>query len=625
MLASASSCVNDTLKTSVSLPRFRFADANERTAFGPAQHIRAVHPANQRGTRLRRGFVIWGQGVRWRDGAGREYNWKQWSSRLVNAEVEAESLIASGHQGTVNQLYFSMQSFRKPNSRKTWNLAALGCCFVDLDYKARSRWNGKDPLVVLRAALAALDDASIPPPSFAMDSGNGIHAVWLHDLLPPTAIRRWNLVQERLVQALQSFGADPAAKDASRVLRLAGSWNPKAKNGRGHVHLIWIQGAELAKPYRYEFDSMADEILPMRRAEIRSLRAERAKRRATSKTGRKSAVRRDSASYAETILEDLERLRMHRYSSAFGRLPVGQRDTWLFVASMALSWVTPAAALEGQIVALACEVSGWSEREARSRMGSIIRRAKDAAAGKSVEFEGRELDPRYRMKAETIVRWLSISNEEMQAAGLRVLLDASSRRIRNVEACRARRLKNGATSHETKRAERIKLGKRALWLVRDGLTRKQVATEIGVSEGLIGKAIEEVRRTMTSTSQNASNTEAITIRHVYGGYSPPKGGMPVPGGTGCSHPARQNQKRHIDPSDGGTALRQPKTLAALGSETDLRPPTAAKQPPTGQQMDVKQNLSCSSSRTDRGDGRRVLDASTTESTWMPPRFLRRTG
>ncbi|ABE61040.1 hypothetical protein Nham_0139 [Nitrobacter hamburgensis X14] len=632
MVAPALACVNDK-PAKTSLPRFRFVDNTERRAFGPAEHIRAVHPPNAQGTRLRRGFVVWGQKGRWTDEKGRERAWKTWSDPVGgNAECAAEKFIENGKHRTADDLYFSMQAFKRPNCRKIWNLAAIGCAYVDIDYK-ETRWKGRDPRAVLTAVLFALDDARMPPPCFVMDSGSGLHLVWPHNLVTPKALPRWNLMQDRIVETLKLFGADPAAKDAARVLRLSGSWNPNATRkdpARGLVHLIWIQGDELAKPYRYDFDELADEILPMTRAEIVSLRAERAKRRAESKPksrkGRKPAARRDSASYAEAVLEDLHRLRQHRYRSTSGRLPAGQRDNWLFCAAMALSWITPAPALQRQIEAIAEQVSSWRGREARSRMGSIIKRAQDAAAGKTIEFDGKEVDPRYRMKAETIIKWLAIEEAEMRAAGLRVLLSPDVRRERKTLDARDRRKTNGATSHDDKRTTRIELGKRATWMhVRSGLTYAEIAAELGVSKATIGKAIDEAHHASLPTSENASGIRRAAIRAVYGGITPPKGGLPVPRGTGCLHPARTEPEKQPTTSGGGTAPPRKRTTAASGGGTGAKARKSAQRSQAGQRTGGMRKVASTSARHGQSDERHVPDVSMAITNWVPPRFLRRTG
>jgi len=494
MMMTACARVNDADVSQIE--KFRFADEEERQAFGPAQHIRAVHPSNKQGTGLRRGHVVFARSVR----GCNDRHWEQWSVDIDHASEAARKLIEGGKHQTADDLYFSMQCFfRGDGDRTANNLARIGCAYVDIDYETRAKWKGQEPRVVAQAVLDRLNERKIALPSFIIHSGKGLHCVWSHELLPRAAVKRWDLVQDHLVEALKEFGADRKARDVSRVLRLAGSWNVNASRGdptRGIVRLLWIQGAVSARPDRYTFDMVADSVLPHTRAEIVSLRAERAKLRGTGKCkirkGQKLATRRNAGSYAETVLEDLHRLRVHRYRN--GRLPPGSRDAWLFIASMALAWITPADALESVIVQLAGDVVGWKAREARSSMGAIIRRARDAAAGKKIEFRGKECDPRYLMGVATMCEWLEVSADEMRKAGLRLLLDPEARRDRNVAACRERRQKEGAVSHDDRLAQRREIGQRAMWLhIKDGWTYAEIASEFGISRATVGKAIADAR------------------------------------------------------------------------------------------------------------------------------------
>jgi hypothetical protein len=162
MVASAEVRVNDTSTTATtSLPRFRFVEDAESKAFGPAEHIRAVHPANAQGTGLRRGFVVWWRPMKWRDDRGRDRNTKQWSTAIGSStEDEAQTLISNGKQNTVNNLFFSMQAFRRVRGRKIDNLSALGCLFVDIDYKDLAQWKGpsgshaRDPCCARRRRIS---------------------------------------------------------------------------------------------------------------------------------------------------------------------------------------------------------------------------------------------------------------------------------------------------------------------------------------------------------------------------------------------------------------------------------------------------------------------------------------
>lgn len=468
--------------TGVSGGQFRFADKEESASFGPFEHLCAIHPSNGRRGGHRKGQVVFGQRVY--DG---EKHWQQWAVDISEAPHIAKEII---ERQETSDFYVSMQSFF--GRRRLENLASIGCAFSDIDYRTKSRWAKMDPQTVLSVILDALDENKIPPPSYAMDSGRGLYLVWLHELLPPAALKRWDLVQSRINETLQPFGADKMAKDASRVLRVAGSINSRAEWERRQVQLFWIQG-NFADPYRYIFDDLADEILPYTREQVASLSAERVKRKASQKgQSVKPRSQTDSASYGETVLEDLERLRMHRYSS--GLLPAGERDAWLFCAVMALAWTCHPQALESEAVRIASNVSGWSRSEAKSQMGSILRRARDAAAGKKIMFNGKEIDPRYRMKATTVIEWLTITSDEQVNAGLRILLNADVRRERKARLERERRQRNGATSHSVAAAERLRIGQIALYrMVKEGFTRNEMALELGVSTGQLSKALREAR------------------------------------------------------------------------------------------------------------------------------------
>ncbi len=461
---------------------FRFVGDSEADAFGPFEHVRTLHPDNGRDGGRRYGHVVFGQRVH--DG---KRNWRQQAADVSEAPHIAKETI---ERGDAADFYVSMQAFH--GRRRIENLASIGCAFSDIDYRNKTQWAARSPHVVLTAILAALDEVKIPAPSFVIDSGRGLCLVWLHELLPPGALGRWNLVQDRIADVLTGFGADRNAKDAARVFRVTGSIHSKAEWHRRQVRLFWIQGSP-GEPFRYEFNTLADQVLPYTREEIVSLRAERAKRRASGsgKVG-KPAGRLDRASYGEAVLEDMERLRSHRYKD--GAVPDGRRDVWLFCASMALAWSCHPQALENEIVRIAAGAAGLTVREAKNQMGSVIRRARDAAAGKTISFAGKEVDPRYRMKAATIVRWLEITAKEQRDAGLRLLLDRDIRQDRKARCERERRQRNGATSRRDIQAERLRIGRSALYrMAKEGMTRDELAAELGVSAGYLSKALRDAR------------------------------------------------------------------------------------------------------------------------------------
>lgn len=459
-------------------------DISERfRAFGPVQQIQALHPANGRSGGRRYGTVSFAQ-RRW-DG---NKHWHEFTVDVAEARDVAENMI---REDDPTDIYVSQHSFF--GRRLIARLAALGACYVDLDYITRAAWAGRSPAAVLGAVQMTLEDEGLPQPSYVLNSGRGLLAVWLHELLPRAALPRWNLIQQTLAEVLKPYGADKRALDAARVFRLAGSINSKAEWDRRTVGMIWCQGSPEA-PNRYVFDSLADEVLPFTRGELVLLRSERAKRRGSGQDRHVVPTRHlTAATYWGTVLDDLQRLRAHR--SPEGALPTGQRDAWLFCAANAMSWLAPEAVMRREITALADEAAGWTERHTRERLGTVMRRARDAAAGKTITFNGRDVDARYRMRSATIVDWLGIEPAEQRDAGLRVLIDEDRRRELTTERGRECRRRRGAVSREDQQAARLRMGHAALYLAAsEGMGVSDLAARFGCSAGQISKAMREARQ-----------------------------------------------------------------------------------------------------------------------------------
>ena len=149
--------------------------------------------------------------------------------------------------------YMSQATFFRPN-RRLVNLWHLPLCFVDLDtYKTAYGKLHEEPLSL--AVRQHLTDEGIPPASLVVHSGRGVYLKWLlKSPLPQAALPRWNAVQRELVSRLADLGADPKARDASRVLRLVSTCNTKQPDPEFRkVRVLWVEeadGAPLAGPRR---------------------------------------------------------------------------------------------------------------------------------------------------------------------------------------------------------------------------------------------------------------------------------------------------------------------------------------------------------------------------------------
>ena len=162
--------------------------------------------------------------------------------------------------------YISQATFFKPN-RRLVNLWHLPLCFVDLDaYK--TEYASADPAGLSLAVRQHLADTGIPPASMVIHSGQGLYLKWLlKSPLPQSKLPQWNVVQRELINKLADFGADPKAKDASRVLRLVSTCNTKQHDPvLRKVRVLWVE-EEDGDPLLHDFEQLADAVLPFTRKE----------------------------------------------------------------------------------------------------------------------------------------------------------------------------------------------------------------------------------------------------------------------------------------------------------------------------------------------------------------------
>jgi len=369
--------------------------------------------------------------------------------------------------------YLTQNRFRGP--RRITHLVALDALWADLDPQhvpELARYRIEE---ILDWAYETLFDAQIPAPNYAVSTGRGLALVWLHAPVPRGALPRWRACQQHIYRTLSSLGADRAALDPARVLRIVGSINPKS--GR------LVEALTPVRPV-WEFDSLADEILPLSRGELTDLRIQRALRASQKPSEQKNAPPQGftMATLWESRLTDLQRLLELRW---WGHLPPGQRDTWLFVAGVAMSWIAEPFLMRRELLALAKEVGGWDEGETSARMQAIFKRARMAFKGETVEWQGQAVDPRYRFKTETILEWLTITPEEQTQ--MTTLISPEAARARHREKERQRKHEAGEAQHT--RAEYLAQAEERRQEAQrrraQGQSLRQIAQALGVTEGAV--------------------------------------------------------------------------------------------------------------------------------------------
>ncbi len=396
-------------------------------------------------------------------GGGRLVVWTPREGRHWHSIPAADALpLLKGLDG-------KLDVFVTPNVFHGWrvvrHLRALNALYIDIDAGLQA-----EPVVVLDAALSALARAQVPDPTLGVFSGRGVHLYWLIQPVPAEALSRWQACQRRLQQIV---GSDPKSLDCTRVLRVIGTKNPKALPERQTVTGLQLCGG------RYQFDWLADQILPLTRGEIRDLRAGRA--RAKIPLDQARGHQRNIYQWWMLVYRDLVQIIEWHW---FGSVPEGQRDNLLFLLAVALSWFTRAEALETEIAATARQLTPTlTEKEALSYTSSVVRRACQSAAGHTATWNGDARDPRYWFRRQTLWERLSPLIPNELEAELRAIVSgperARRRRARDaarnrVDEGRYRQPHGGASEQEE--ARRLRAA---------GLSVREIAIRLGVAKSTV--------------------------------------------------------------------------------------------------------------------------------------------
>jgi hypothetical protein len=352
--------------------------------------------------------------------------------------------------------------------------------FADLD-TYRTPWAaGKTPEELASSVLYHCQQEGIPAPSILIYSGRGIQAKWLFDLtLPRQALPRWNACQRYLIDRLAMVGADPAAKDASRVLRLVDTINSKSGEICRVVHVEEGLGGH---PMRYSFDYMAESLLPAARWEIEQQRHYRAERRQLKMLpgGKPDNLHKFSGrKLAWDRLEDLRKLAALR-----GGVTQGERMKHLFwhLNFLLLSGATYSGQMYHEAAALAAELApGWNYRS--KELMTLYAKAKQFRAGERVEFGGKKFPPLYTPRNDTLINLFQISDKEQRE--LRTLISPAIAAERDADRARARRRAAGAVDRAAYLEIACAKQAHALCLKNQGLSVRAIAAQMGVSVGAV--------------------------------------------------------------------------------------------------------------------------------------------
>lgn len=386
-------------------------------------------------------------------------------------------LLPSDHDS-----WLSQAEFLRPN-RRIVNLARIGLLFADLDTYKMPAFRGQSPDQLVAALLSVCDEQGIPEPSLVIFSGQGLQAKWLLDgVLPRAALPRWNACQRYLVDKLSALGADPAARDASRVLRIVQTSNSKTGEMVRVVHVTEENG----EPIRYGFEYLAEYLLPFSRDQLAEAKEAKRARLELIEGGRKGKDGLRAFSSRQLSWHRVEDLR--KLADIRGGVEEGERMLHLHWRTNFLlgSGATHSRQMYYEAEALAREIApGW--RYGPPELGTLYRKAQEMEAGVTVEWNGRKYPPLYTPKNQTLIDLFKITDDEQRQ--LRTIISPSIAAERHAERERARRRAAGALSREEYRDQIKKPAQdkqaHARKLRERGLSVREIAREMGIGKSAV--------------------------------------------------------------------------------------------------------------------------------------------
>ena len=349
-----------------------------------------------------------------------------------------------------DNVYITLNTFYK-TYRRIECIKELNALFIDLDiYK--TGFTKEQILINLNENYFK---QSMPIPNFIIDSGRGLYLIWLIKKVPSMALPLWKAVEEYFYKTLKEFGADRQALDATRILRVPGSFNSKT-----HTEVKIIDNYD----YLYELREIQSEYMP------------ELSEKALVRRGRPKKVKyifRERSLYYARIMDIIKLCELREYDLK------GHRELILFLYRYYLCYFTEDV-----------EKALYDTLELNSMFKQPLAEKEVTRATKSAETVFKKENKDYKYKNETLINLLEISDEE-QREMITIIDDEEykrRKRLRNKklynsekakEKYKDKLIKNGEITKEEKislRREKIKD------LLAKGLKQKEIYALLNISK-----------------------------------------------------------------------------------------------------------------------------------------------
>lgn len=403
-------------------------------------------------------------------------------------------------------------------NRRISSIMQLNAVWVDIDIAHPPK--GFDASTIptgtpekLASMLAfQIEEAGLPEPSYIISTGGGLCLKYLlEDAMPSAGRARWQSLQRHLIKKvadMQCFGyrwpVDYAASDASRILRVVGTNNPRWDQP---CRIVWGNNK------RHDFDWLADHILPYTREQAAAFKLEMQKYKQWDKNRAKAAAvgihRRpaaaDAAAVANAMMSDELARSLWCARFEFGRAVLtsrggaaeGDRNNHFWPMANAIAYsCTSADDLTQELTSLHesyFQAGDWTRTEAMQTASTVVQRLKSKSL--------------YKMQTSTFMNRLGVTASEKAAFGS--LLGTSEHNLRRAEwdegvmgfekmsgldveafkrETRRRQALAGSRSAELRSTT---IGQdvraKAVLMRNSGCTQVQIAAELGVRQGTVSK------------------------------------------------------------------------------------------------------------------------------------------
>jgi hypothetical protein len=363
--------------------------------------------------------------------------------------------------------YLSQSGFAAAGGRRTVHqVRALTSLWIDADYYKLPALAGLSPEQLLDAALARFP--WMPAPTLLVESGRGAYFVWSFDKpLHRDRLPEWQMVQDALVATLEPFGADAAARDAARILRVAGSFHLVAGD---RVRARRVGDAVAFDTMRQLVVHHGVDVLERRRAAVL---------RPAHLVGIDGDIgpRKRTGTGLHPYRLAHDRMADYRRLAELRGIPLRDcRHRLLYAYAQAAAWFC------GSVAQLRDEIDGFAdahfaggEQYRSNRVQTVVNRFLDDDCGKLVRLKPEANAGRYRFTNGYILRLLDVTAAEQRQLG--TIISSEEKRRRETEKRRA----SGMMSRQQYVDRAAQRRQEARRLRSEGLAVPDIAECLGVS------------------------------------------------------------------------------------------------------------------------------------------------